>query len=98
MELLKSFFGSFNLKEFVGSKKAKAATITIIGIIAGWFSVDLPEDVKGEAALAVLAAVAAISGIYLHAQGRADAGQPKPVEMTELTFSVDDDKPKPVEK
>ena len=75
MEMIKAFMGSFNLKEFVGSKKAKAATISIIGVIAGWFSADIPEDLKAEAAGAVLAAITLIVGFYLHAQGKADAAK-----------------------
>ena len=74
MNMLKAFMASFNLTEFVASKKAKAMMLTVIGVIAGWFSLDLPEDVKANAAGAVLLSITATVGIYLHAQGKSDAG------------------------
>lgn len=75
MNMLKKFLGSFNLKEFVGSKKAKAWAIYVITVITGWLSIDLPEELKAEAAGLVLAAIALGTGVYVWAQGKADAGK-----------------------
>lgn len=75
--MLKAFLGAFNIKELVGSKKFKTAAVTVVGIVAGWLSIDLPPEVQAEAAAVAGGLIVVVVGIYLHAQGKADAGKAK---------------------
>lgn len=75
MDIIKSLLKGLSPKDFLESKKARAAVVTILGIIAGWFSIEIPEDMKLTVAGVVLGAITIVMGLYLNAQGKADEGK-----------------------
>lgn len=82
------------LKRFLGSNKARVMIASLIAIISGWFSMEIPEAQRVEAAGAVAALCVIVVGLWMKAQGEADRGkEAKKLELAAKAPAPDDGAP-----
>jgi len=78
-------------KRFFGSTKAVVMIASLIALVGGWCSIEIPKEDQTKAAGAVAVLGTVIVGAWIRAQGQADHGKnAKPVE-TNLVVEVPDD-------
>ena len=77
------------LKRFLGSNKARVMIASLIALIAGWFSMEIPEEQRVEAAGGVAVLGTAIIAMWMKAQGEADQGkEAKKLEIAAASASL----------